>query len=37
MALRMTLTMVVTLPIILVYPFMQRFFVKGIMLGAIKG
>jgi ABC-type glycerol-3-phosphate transport system permease component len=37
MAVRMTLTMVVTLPIILVYPFMQRFFVKGIMMGAIKG
>jgi len=37
MAVRMTLTMVVTLPIILVYPYMQRFFVRGIMLGAIKG
>ena len=34
---RMTITMVVTLPIIFVYPFMQRYFVKGIMLGAIKG
>jgi ABC-type glycerol-3-phosphate transport system permease component len=37
MAVRMTVTMVVTLPIILVYPFMQRYFVKGIMMGAIKG
>ena len=37
MAVRMTLTMVVTLPIILVYPYMQRFFVKGLMMGAIKG
>lgn len=37
MAVRMTLTMVVTLPIILVYPFMQRFFVRGLMMGAIKG
>jgi putative aldouronate transport system permease protein len=31
-------TFVVTLgPIVLVYPFIQRFFVKGIMIGAIKG
>ena len=37
MAVRMTLTMVVTLPIIMVYPYMQRFFVRGLMMGAIKG
>jgi ABC-type glycerol-3-phosphate transport system permease component len=36
-AVRMTVTMLVTLPILFVYPFMQRFFIKGIMLGAIKG
>lgn len=34
---RMTITMVATIPIICVYPFMQRYFVKGITLGAVKG
>jgi putative aldouronate transport system permease protein len=28
---------VATLPIIIVYPFMQRFFVKGVMIGSVKG
>ena len=26
-----------TLPILLVYPFIQKHFVKGVMIGAIKG
>ena len=28
---------VATLPMLIVYPFVQRFFVKGVMLGAVKG
>jgi len=34
---RMTVSFVVVLPILFVYPFMQRFFVKGVMIGAVKG
>lgn len=36
-SMRASITMIVTVPIILVYPFFQRYFTQGIMLGAIKG
>jgi len=30
-------TMFVTLPILIVYPFLQKYFAKGVMVGAVKG
>lgn len=34
---RMTITMITTIPILLVYPFMQRYLEKGLLIGAVKG
>lgn len=34
---RMTITVLASLPIFAVYPFMQKYFSKGIMIGAVKG
>ena len=37
MSIRMTITMIAVIPVLCVYPFMQKYFVKGIMVGAVKG
>lgn len=34
---KLTVTMVTVLPIFIFYPFMQKYFTKGIMIGAVKG
>jgi putative aldouronate transport system permease protein len=36
-AVKMSIAMIVTLPVLFIYPFFQRYFVKGIMIGAVKG
>jgi putative aldouronate transport system permease protein len=36
-SLKAAIVMFGTLPIVLVYPFLQKYFMKGIMLGAVKG
>lgn len=34
---RLTMTAVTVIPIMLVYPFIQKYYMKGIMMGAVKG
>jgi putative aldouronate transport system permease protein len=36
-SIQMTVLVLATVPILLVYPFLQRFFTKGVLTGAIKG
>ena len=36
-AVKAATTVVATLPILLVYPFVQKYFVKGVMIGSLKG
>jgi ABC-type sugar transport system, permease component len=37
MTMKFAVSMIVTLPILVVYPFLQKYFVKGAMIGAVKG
>lgn len=34
---RMTVTMITVLPVLFIYPFFQRFLIKGLLIGAVKG
>lgn len=34
---KMTVTLIAIIPILMVYPFLQRYIVKGVMIGAVKG
>ena len=34
---KMATTIVAVLPVMMVYPFLQKYFVKGVMMGAVKG
>jgi putative aldouronate transport system permease protein len=36
-AVKYAVVVVANLPILLLYPFLQKYFVKGIMIGALKG
>ncbi len=36
-AVKMACTVIATLPILCVYPFVQKYFTKGVMVGAVKG
>jgi putative aldouronate transport system permease protein len=36
-AIKYAIVIVANLPILLLYPFLQKYFVKGVMIGAIKG
>lgn len=37
LSVRMAITVVTTIPIVLVYPFLQKHFIKGILVGSMKG
>jgi putative aldouronate transport system permease protein len=33
----MAITIVTTIPIVMVYPFLQKYFIKGMLVGSMKG
>ena len=37
LSLRMAAVMIAVLPILMVYPFLQKYFVKGVLIGSLKG
>jgi putative aldouronate transport system permease protein len=36
-SIKMAVIVVATVPIMCIYPFLQKYFVKGVMVGALKG
>lgn len=36
-SLRMAMTVIVCIPIVIVYPFLQKYFIKGLLIGSVKG
>lgn len=36
-SLQMAFVMLITMPIVMVYPFLQKYYVKGVMVGSVKG
>ena len=33
----MAFVMILTMPIVIIYPFLQKYYVKGVMVGSVKG
>jgi putative aldouronate transport system permease protein len=36
-SLKMAMLITTTAPVLVIYPFLQRYFVKGVMIGSLKG
>jgi putative aldouronate transport system permease protein len=36
-SLQMAFVMILTMPIVIIYPFLQKYYVKGVMIGSVKG